>query len=149
MARVTLRENIGFEQLVERTRPRNHMDRLMNAALRILAKLKNTIETSVREREWRRKLASYLKSDWRPWRIGYYEYKVQYLSDVINNDGLLEAFRQGHPLPDGYGFRLDARVVEIPGVLARLEQRTGRLLDDGLVLKGGIGLLGEPTVTMT
>jgi SAM-dependent methyltransferase len=44
---------------------------------------------------------------------------------------MLEAFRRGDPLPSGYGFRLDARVVEIPWALARLEDGRGRLLDAG------------------
>ncbi len=103
----------------------------MHAAIRGLAKLKNAMETFAREHAGRRRLASYLKSDRRPWRTGYYEYRVQYLSNVINDDGILETFRQGHPLPDGYGFRLDARVVEIPWVVARLAWRTGLLLDAG------------------
>ena len=83
------------------------------------------------EQARRRRLASYLRSNRRPWRTGYHEYKVQYLSEVINSDATLETFRQGKPLPDGYGFRLDARVVEIPWVLARLAQRAGQLLDAG------------------
>jgi len=107
------------------------MDKWMNAALRTAAKLKNAMKTFARERELQRNLASYLKSDRRPWRTGYHEYRVEYLSNVINNDAMLETFREGNPLPDGYGFRLDARVVEIPWVLASLAQRTGRLLDAG------------------
>lgn len=107
------------------------MDKRINAALRTVAKLENTVETFARQQVRRRRLASYLRSDRRPWRTGYSEYKAQYLSDVINNDGLLEIFRESSPLPDGYGFRLDARVVEIPWVLARLTHRTGHLLDAG------------------
>ena len=97
------------------------MGKWMNAALRTVVKLKNTMGTFAREQVQRRRLASYLKSDRRPWRTGYHEYKVQYLSNVISNDGMLQTFREDNPLPDGYGFRLDARVVEIPWVLARLE----------------------------
>lgn len=78
-----------------------------------------------------RRLDLYLNSDRRPWRKGYSEYRNIYLSNVIRNGGILETFRQGKPLPDGYGFRMDARVVEIPWVLARLAQRTGRFLDAG------------------
>ncbi len=76
-------------------------------------------------------LLLYSMSDRRPWRLGYGAYRDQYLSNVIKSDALLETFRQGKPLPDGYGFRLDARVVEIPWVLARLAAQTGQLLDAG------------------
>ena len=78
-----------------------------------------------------RRLVLYLKSDRRPWRRGYAEYKNRYLRNVVNNDVILDNFKQGKPSPDGYGFRLDARVVEIPWILARLTQRKGRLLDAG------------------
>lgn len=79
----------------------------------------------------RRALNDYLKSDRRPWRPGYSVYRNSYLHDVIHDPSMLEIFRQPESLPKGYGFRLDARVVEIPWVLARLAQRTGRLLDAG------------------
>ena len=106
----------------------------MYAAIRALAKLKNAMETFARERARRRRLASYLKSDRRPWRTGYSEYKFRYLHDVLHNNSLLKSFREGDPLPNGYGFRLDARVVEIPWVLARLANQTGHLLDAGSAL---------------
>ena len=76
-------------------------------------------------------LARYQRSDRRPWRTGYWEYKNQYLRNAVNNDAILQTFLKGNPLPDGYGFRLDARVVEIPWVLSRLTKRKGRLLDAG------------------
>ena len=107
------------------------MGKRINAALRTVARLENAMGTFAREQVRQRRLASYLTSDRRPWRTGYHEYKVQYLGNVINDDAMLEAFRGGNPLPDGYGFRLDARLVEIPWVLARLAHRTGRLLDAG------------------
>ncbi len=79
----------------------------------------------------RRALKNYLSSDRRPWRPGYYVYRNKYLADSISNPSTLEIFLKSKPLPPGYGFRLDARVVEIPWVLARVAQRTGRLLDAG------------------
>jgi SAM-dependent methyltransferase len=79
----------------------------------------------------RRALNNYLKSDRRPWRHGYSVYRNKYLADVIHDASILETFHQTQPLPAGYGFRLDARVVEIPWVLARVGKRTGRFLDAG------------------
>ncbi len=74
---------------------------------------------------------AYVSSDRRPWRFGYGDYRTLYLKQVLKNGTLLEMFRNSKPLPEGYGFRLDARVVEIPWVLARVAFRTGRLLDAG------------------
>jgi SAM-dependent methyltransferase len=79
----------------------------------------------------RRALNNYLKSDRRPWRYGYSVYRNKYLADVIRDASILETFHQTRALPAGYGFRLDARVVEIPWVLGHVEKRTGRLLDAG------------------
>ena len=76
-------------------------------------------------------LKNYLRSDRRPWRLGYYAYRNKYLSDSISNPSTLEIFLKSKSLPPGYGFRLDARVVEIPWVLARVASRSGRLLDAG------------------
>ena len=76
-------------------------------------------------------LKNYLRSDRRPWRLGYYAYRNKYLSDSISNPSTLEIFLKSKSLPPGYGFRLDARVVEIPLVLARVASRSGRLLDSG------------------
>lgn len=103
----------------------------MYIAIKLALKVKDKIENLAAETLQRLRLASYLRSDRRPWRTGYSDYKTQYLNRVINNSVLLETFRQVGPLPDRYGFRLDARVVEIPWVLSRLAQRTGPILDAG------------------
>ena len=79
----------------------------------------------------RRDLDNYLKSDRRPWRRGYALYRNNYLRDVIYDFSALERFRKLKPLPAGYGFRLDARLVEIPWVLGHLEKESGRFLDAG------------------
>jgi len=79
----------------------------------------------------RRKLASYLKSDRRPWRPGYAEYRERYLREVVNNVATLKIFQEGAALPKEYGFRLDARVVEIPWVMAHASERSGVFLDAG------------------
>ncbi len=76
-------------------------------------------------------LKNYLRSDRRPWRPGYYVYRNKFLAESISDPSILETFLKWNPLPSGYGFRLDARVVEIPWVLARAAPRAGRLLDAG------------------
>jgi SAM-dependent methyltransferase len=98
------------------------------------AKVKNALRSFTIESIQRRRLASYLKSDRRPWRTGYDEYKREYIDSVIKDDSLLKVFREGTPLPYNYAFRLDARAIEIPWVLARAGQLGGRFLDAGSAL---------------
>jgi SAM-dependent methyltransferase len=76
-------------------------------------------------------LNNYLKSDRRPWREGFHQYRAKYIEDVINDHALLENFRFNKPLPEGFGYRIDARVVEVPWALSKLSEHSGRLLDAG------------------
>ena len=115
----------------------------MVVVLKILGKMTKRLDNFVTEQVHRRKLASYLKSDRRPWRTGYAEYKRKYLKSVINDNKKLDIFSQCKPLPDGYGFRLDARVVEIPWVLARLRDRSKKVMDAGSSLNYDIVLRAE------
>jgi SAM-dependent methyltransferase len=54
--------------------------------------------------------------------------------DALNNPDLLTIFRESSPLPSGYGYRLDARVVEIPWLLSRLDTPRQVVLDAGSAL---------------
>ena len=90
----------------------------------------SALVNKAREIRDRRDLYDYEKSDRRPWRRGYGVYRNRFLADVVHDPSMLELFLRGS-LPTGYGFRLDARVIEIPWVLARLANESGRLLDAG------------------
>ncbi len=76
-------------------------------------------------------LSDYLHSDRRPWRTGYGVYRARYLAQITHDESMLEIFRKSESLPDRYGYRLDARMVEIPWALSHLAIREGRLLDAG------------------
>jgi len=69
-----------------------------------------------------------------PWSPGYVEYKNRFISEALADRELLETFRQGRPLPPGYGWRLDERVVEYPWTVAQLRDGGPRLLDAGSTL---------------
>jgi SAM-dependent methyltransferase len=74
----------------------------------------------------------YGSTDRRPWRLGYAEFRSAYLTQALANDKLLDALEQGTGLPAGHGYRLDARVVEIPWCLSRLRAESVRdVLDAG------------------
>jgi SAM-dependent methyltransferase len=82
---------------------------------------------------WRneQELKGYLKSNRRPWRKGFHLYRAKYIDNVINDKPLLDIFRSNRSLPQDFGYRIDARVVEIPWALSRLSSQDGRLLDAG------------------
>ncbi len=79
--------------------------------------------------------AAYFKTyGMRPWSRGYSEYRAQELNKVLASEELMPVFAQSRPLPAGYGFRLDERIIEYPWVLSRLAKEPGRLLDAGSIL---------------
>lgn len=68
------------------------------------------------------------------WSPGYKPYRNGELHRVVRDDALLNTFRQGKQLPDGYALGLDERLIEYPWVLARIPDGRGRLLDAGSTL---------------
>lgn len=103
----------------------------MSTLIKKIKYLKNLSESFVHKRLEKRRISLYLQSNRRPWGKGYQEYKKAYLRNVLNDETLLEGFQNAEPLSKGYGFRLDARVVEIPWALSHLRDRTGHILDAG------------------
>jgi SAM-dependent methyltransferase len=108
------------------------------------ASLKNAVQRFTIDKIKRRRLAAYLKSNRQPWTRGYDEYREQFLRNAIQDEAVLNILRDGQPLPEGYGFRLDARVVEIPWVLSRAGQRAGTFLDAGSALNYEFVLRSAP-----
>lgn len=83
----------------------------------------------------------YLLRGRRPWTPGYYTAKRRRIESAIE-DGLL---KPAAPLPKGYGFRMDERVIEYPWVYARLPGDPGLMLDAGAALNHGF-LVSRPPV---
>lgn len=106
----------------------------MNSMIAKTAHMKNALSSFAWEQIRRRRLASYMKSDKRPWSTGYAEYREEYLSNAVKDASFLKVLREGAQLPEGYGFRLDARVIEIPWILSRVAERSGAFLDAGSAL---------------
>lgn len=71
------------------------------------------------------------RSQKRPWSTGYVAYRRKYLSAVLQDPELLKVFNTTEEIPQGYGHRLDARMIEIPWVLSRLPEQAIRILDAG------------------
>lgn len=103
----------------------------MSSVLTIASRIKGSVGKTAWNAVKRKRLAAYLKSDRRPWREGYYEYREKCLSEAVTDDALLDTLAGERSLPDGYGYRLDARLIEIPWVLSRVRNTEGRFLDAG------------------
>jgi SAM-dependent methyltransferase len=69
----------------------------------------------------------------KPWTFGYYSAKRWGIENAIDAGSL----KPGVPLPQGYGFRLDERVIEYPWVFSRLPENPGSMLDAGATLNHG------------
>lgn len=73
--------------------------------------------------------AIYLASGRRPWSLGYEAYKRRKIAEVLYK-GRFDPSR----IADGYGLRLDDRIVEYPWLFSRVPAGPGTLLDAGSVL---------------
>ena len=117
----------------------------MSSVLTIASRIKGSVGKTARDVVRRKRLASYLKSDRRPWREGYHEYREKCLNEAVNDDSLLDTLAANRSLPNGYGYRLDARIIEIPWVLSRLRRsKGGRFLDAGSALNYDFVLASPP-----
>lgn len=76
----------------------------------------------------------YLKGERVPFSEGYWQYRQKFLEDVLRDEDALKAFGEGGMLPEGYGERLDERVVEYPWLWTQLRAEPTRLLDAGATL---------------
>lgn len=77
---------------------------------------------------------AYLMNGRKPWSHGYAEYKDRFISSVLDDPDMMDAFLHGRPLPEGYGYRLDERCVEFPWALTHLSCCGQRVLDAGSTL---------------
>lgn len=66
----------------------------------------------------------------RPWSLGYYTAKKRAICAGIDSRAVVG----GRPLPAGYGYRLDERVVEYPWLFTQLPANPGKMLDAGSAL---------------
>lgn len=109
------------------------------------ASVKNSLRDLAYKGIRQRRLNTFLNSDRRPWTTGYWEFRQQSLDEAIHDEALLERFRTGSALPEGYGYRLDARIIEIPWTFSRVNKGPGRFLDAGSAFNYDFTLL-SPTL---
>lgn len=73
----------------------------------------------------------YLSGSRQPFCDGYTEYKERLLQSILSEPELMNRFREGTALPEGFGARLDERIVEYPWVFSRLGTDSGLIVDAG------------------
>ena len=89
---------------------------ILRRASNLTVRASNSIGRLKRELWKMLALAVYHRTNCRPWSMGYYDHRKRYFQAAFNDPNILSILRDGSKLPAGYGFRLDARVVEIPWV---------------------------------
>lgn len=77
---------------------------------------------------------SYVNGGMIPWSRGFSEYKERELLRILEDADLMKTFVAGGSLPNGFGYRLDERIVEYPFVFAHLDPGDGLILDAGSTL---------------
>lgn len=116
-----MRRNIGFSK-----KARSFLGKM---ARKVVVRTRAAIKT----RSARADIKAYIKGGGKPWSRGYKLSKFSFIEDVINDKEFLLKFCNLEPLPDGYGYGYDERVVEYPWTLSRLSADSGELLDAGSV----------------
>ena len=87
--------------------------------------------------------ARYLASDRKPFFApGYSAFKERLVLDAIGVDRIRQAFLGNGELPDGYGARIDERIVEYPWTFLRLPA-DGLIVDAGSTFNKSIFLRSE------
>jgi SAM-dependent methyltransferase len=69
-----------------------------------------------------------------PWSRAYLLRRERVVGEALADGAVTAAFRNGRPLPAGYGVAMDERCVEYPWLLSHLDPRPERLLDAGSAL---------------
>jgi len=112
----------------------------------VASKLLRSLEWSMARRKRQADIRAYIEGGRKPWSRGYSLSKFDFIGTVLNDDELMASFRFLDPLPDGYGYGYDERVVEYPWTLSRLSVGEGKLLDAGSVFNFR-GIIEHPTIS--
>jgi len=73
---------------------------------------------------------NFFKNGQIPWSEGYDNYKKKYIHKSLNDNNLLNQFKEMN-LPSNYGYRIDERVVEYPWLFSRIINSNQEILDAG------------------
>ena len=80
---------------------------------------------------------AYMEGDKRPWTNEYSAYKNQFITQVLDDPGLLQIMKGKKELPAGFGIGIDERCIEYPWLFAMLDNKATTVLDAGSALNHG------------
>lgn len=66
-----------------------------------------------------------------PWSVGYNEYKSMFIKNVLNENEVLQRFKNNLTSLSDFAIGLDERAVEYPWIFSRLSQKATVMLDAG------------------
>ncbi|MCK4821848.1 class I SAM-dependent methyltransferase [bacterium] len=101
--------------------------------MRLNNRVPKLIKMTLAQRKRLADIKAYHKGGRKPWSRGYQLSKFEFIQHVLSDDRLMARFRALEPLPKGYGYGYDERVVEYPWTLTRLSTGEIKLLDAGSV----------------
>jgi SAM-dependent methyltransferase len=91
-----------------------------------------------------KRIKRYLNKGMISWSPGYSEYRTLEIIKAINNNSLLKKFI--NTIPQGFGLKLDERIVEYPWIFSNLSNSEGMLLDAGSTFNFEY-IVNHPTVS--
>lgn len=100
----------------------------------LLNKIYSKWRTWLYSRERKRQIDLYISNNRKPWTTGYSLFKEDFIIQSLNDNHLIDIFKNSCLLPQYYGEFLDDRVVEYPWFISRITQESGKLLDAGSAL---------------
>lgn len=101
----------------------------MKKIKQFLESLLLSAKSYLREINARARISRFIRAGMKPWSDGYSEYKARKISEILARDNF-----NPNQLPEGYGYRLDERIIEYPWFFSRCPRNAGVLLDAGSVL---------------
>lgn len=97
----------------------------------MINKLKLLIKSSFNPPETaEQKIKKYIKSGMIPWSEGYKEFKWQQITQVINDEQIINNFKLQKAISN-FGVALDERIVEYPWIISNLFSVPNKILDAG------------------
>ena len=105
-------------------------------------KIISMINSKIQQAKQKTLYKEFLASGKKPWTPGYNTYKTQTITSNIDN----KIFDVNH-LVEGYGYRIDERIIEYPWLFSKLPLGCGRLLDAGSALNFPYLLEREPLLS--
>ncbi len=92
------------------------------------------IQRKILNNQSQNELTVFQEMGYLPWKSGYDTYKWNAISEALTSANILDLFQTKVNLPEGFGWRIDERIVEYPWLFSNLKSESKRVLDAGSAL---------------